>query len=94
VAHRLLQNDWKNTLVICVLASMNMANLASKTMEVEIFLKALATRHRLMILCEFDKGERSVSAIQDVIGLSQSSCLSTLRGYARTTWQQRGGNPK
>ena len=36
-------------------------------------LKAVANRNRLVILCELLKGERSVSALQDAIGLSQSA---------------------
>lgn len=52
---------------------MNLENLAPKALEAETFLKAIANRHRLMILCELHKGERSVTALQDAIGLSQSS---------------------
>jgi ArsR family transcriptional regulator, virulence genes transcriptional regulator len=36
-------------------------------------LKAVANRNRLVILCELLKGERSVSALQIAIGLSQSA---------------------
>ena len=36
-------------------------------------LKAVANRNRLVILCELLKGERSVSALQGAIGLSQSA---------------------
>ena len=52
---------------------MNLQELAPKAIEAETFLKALANRHRLMILCELHKGERSVTALQQGIGLSQSS---------------------
>jgi DNA-binding transcriptional ArsR family regulator len=52
---------------------MNLEELAPKAAEAETFLKALANRQRLMILCELHKGERSVSAIQSAIGLSQSA---------------------
>jgi len=51
---------------------MNIQNLASKAGAAEGFLKALANRHRLMILCELHEGERSVSALQNAIGLTQS----------------------
>jgi len=47
--------------------------LAPKAAQAESFLKALANRHRLMILCELHKGELSVSAMQDAVGLSQSA---------------------
>ena len=52
---------------------MDLKNLAPKAQKAEVFLKALANRHRLMILCELHKGERSVSALQEAIQLSQSS---------------------
>lgn len=52
---------------------MNVADLAPKAEQAESFLKALANRHRLMVLCELHKGELSVTALQQAIGLSQSS---------------------
>jgi len=52
---------------------MNLSELAPKAVQAETFLKALANRHRLMILCELHKGERSVTALQQALGLSQSS---------------------
>ncbi len=50
-----------------------MQRLAPKAQEAESFLKALANRHRLMILCELHEGEASVSALQQAVGLAQSS---------------------
>jgi DNA-binding transcriptional ArsR family regulator len=47
--------------------------LITKTTEVEFFLKALANRHRLMILCELHKSERCVTDLQNAVGLSQSA---------------------
>jgi len=55
------------------LARMNLEKLAPKAMQAENFLKAMANRHRLMILCELYKGETGVSALQRALGLSQSS---------------------
>ena len=52
---------------------MDLHELAPRAAEAEAFLKAMANRHRLMIMCELHKGERSVTAIQQAIGLSQSS---------------------
>lgn len=52
---------------------MDLQELAPKAAQAESFLKALANRHRLMILCELHKGELSVSAIQQALQLSQSS---------------------
>jgi DNA-binding transcriptional ArsR family regulator len=51
----------------------NPVELASKAAEAEAFLKSLANRHRLMVLCELHKGERSVTMLQEAVGLSQSS---------------------
>lgn len=54
---------------------MNIKSLAlvPKAAEAESFLKALANRHRLMVLCELHKGEHSVTKLQETVGLSQSS---------------------
>lgn len=53
--------------------NVNPIELVSKAAEAESFLKAIASRHRLMILCELHNGERSVTKLQEAIGLSQSS---------------------
>ena len=52
---------------------MNLDDLAPKAAEAEAFLKAFANRHRLMILCELQGAEKSVTTLQDAVGLSQSS---------------------
>ncbi len=52
---------------------MQVEKLVSQAGKAEEFLKALANRHRLMILCELHKGERSVGALQESVGLSQSA---------------------
>jgi DNA-binding transcriptional ArsR family regulator len=52
---------------------MNLLELAPQAEKAETFLKALANRHRLMILCELLGGERTVTALQERVGLSQSS---------------------
>jgi ArsR family transcriptional regulator, virulence genes transcriptional regulator len=52
---------------------MDSAKLLAKAAEAEGFLKAMANRHRLMILCELQKGELSVTELQKALGLSQSS---------------------
>ncbi len=61
---------------------MNLEELQSKAGAAEAMLKAVANRNRLVILCELLKGERSVSALQGAIGLSQpalSQHLARLR---------------
>jgi len=61
---------------------MNMQALKSSSGEAAALLKALANSHRLMILCELKSGERSVSALEKVVPLTQSALsqhLSKLR---------------
>jgi DNA-binding transcriptional ArsR family regulator len=53
--------------------SIDVDGLASKAEVAERFLKALASSHRLMILCELHKGETSVTPLQQAVGMSQSS---------------------
>lgn len=52
---------------------MNLQEMRTKAGAAETLLKAVANRHRLMILCELNNGERSVNALQKAIGLSQSA---------------------
>ena len=52
---------------------MNIQDLEANSEAAAEFLKALANRHRLMILCELHNGERSVSALEAVVPLSQSA---------------------
>ena len=46
-------------------------------------LKAVANGRRLSILCELSEGERSVSRLQDVIGISQSALSQHLARQRR-----------
>lgn len=62
---------------------MKMAELIEQAGEAEAFLKALANRHRLMILCALHRGEICVGDLQQEVGLSQSALsqhLARLRG--------------
>ena len=52
---------------------MNLAKLTKNAVFAETFLKAIANRHRLLILCELHKGERSVTKLLESLDLSQSS---------------------
>lgn len=52
---------------------MNMQALKSNSEEAADLLKAFSNRYRLMILCELNSGERSVSALEAVVPLSQSA---------------------
>ncbi len=62
---------------------MKLENLQLKAGEAERLLKAMASRPRLMILCELLKGERTVTALHELVGLSMSAMsqhLARLRG--------------
>jgi DNA-binding transcriptional ArsR family regulator len=48
------------------------------------FLKILANDRRLMILCELLKGERSVSELEEIVGLSQSALSQHLARLRRS----------
>jgi DNA-binding transcriptional ArsR family regulator len=52
---------------------MNIEKLLPNAEKAEAFLKALASKHRLMVLCELHHGERSVGALVEAVGLSQSA---------------------
>lgn len=45
-------------------------DMASHAVEL---LKAMANEWRLMILCQLSEGEKTVSELQDILGLSQSA---------------------
>jgi ArsR family transcriptional regulator len=47
--------------------------LNAKAAEAARLLMALANEHRLAILCELVQGERSVGALVDAVGLTQSA---------------------
>jgi DNA-binding transcriptional ArsR family regulator len=52
---------------------MNINAMHAKAGVAAEFLRNLANPRRLMILCELLKGERSVGALEPVVGLSQSA---------------------
>ena len=44
-----------------------------QAVEVANILRALANERRLMILCQLSEGEKTVSELQELLGLSQSA---------------------
>jgi ArsR family transcriptional regulator len=52
---------------------MNMQELTRRSADVADLLKVMSNSHRLLILCELNNGECSVSALEGVVGLSQSA---------------------
>jgi len=74
--------------------SMNMIELQSKAAAVEALLKSVGNRNRLIVLCELSKGERSVGALRQALGLNQpalSQHLARLRldGVVATRREQQ-----
>jgi len=52
---------------------MNIEQLKSRAGAAEKLLKAMASQPRLMILCELLKGEQTVTALHQAVGLSMSA---------------------
>ena len=52
---------------------MNIQELGERSTEAATLLKALANPARLRVLCELHHGERSVTALETAVGLSQSA---------------------
>lgn len=52
---------------------MNIRSIKSDSARASAFLRAVANANRLMILCELKDGERSVSALESVVPLTQSA---------------------
>ena len=52
---------------------MNLDDLKQNAGAAEQLLKAMASRPRLMILCELLKGERTVTALHQAVGLRMSA---------------------
>ena len=64
---------------------MKLEELQIRAGAAEKLLKAMASRPRLMILCELSKGERTVTELSDAAGVSMSAMsqhLARLRGDA------------
>lgn len=51
----------------------NLDKLEKSARQAAILLKSMANAHRLKILCQLAEGEKSVGALEGVIGLSQSA---------------------
>jgi DNA-binding transcriptional ArsR family regulator len=52
---------------------MNIEEIKARAGEAADFLKSMANRCRLIVLCELLKGERTVGELEAVAGLSQSA---------------------
>lgn len=52
---------------------MNIKSLTEKSVEASRLLAMLSNPHRLRLLCALQEAERSVSALEAIVGLSQSA---------------------
>jgi DNA-binding transcriptional ArsR family regulator len=67
---------------------MNIRSIKTDSARAAAFLKAVSNANRLMILCELKHGERSVSALEKVVPLTQSALsqhLAKLRAESLVT---------
>ncbi len=70
-----------------------MAELHDMAAHAVELLKAMANEWRLMILCQLSEGEKTVSELQDILGLSQSALsqhLAVLRRERIVRVAERG----
>lgn len=69
------------------------AALEASAAEAEAFLRSLASRHRLMILCRLVDGETSVGEMLQTLGLNQSNLsrhLALLRDEGLVATRREG----
>lgn len=55
------------------LNTIDLTRFQASAQQAARMLKALSNERRLMILCQLNDGERSVGALQPLVGLSQSA---------------------
>ena len=54
-------------------SALDPVTMETRAAEAEAFLRSLASRHRLMILCRLTEGESSVGELVRCLGLTQSN---------------------
>lgn len=62
---------------------MQLQKLQENARRASTLLKAMSNQHRLMILCQLTNGEKCVSELEKVIGLSQSALSQHLARLRR-----------
>lgn len=73
--------------------SVDLQNLQSRADRVCDLLKALSNRVRLMLACQLAEGEKSVSELQEFVGISQSAVsqhLALLRQHHLVSTRREG----
>lgn len=82
----------------------NLEKMRHQAAAAEEMLKALANRHRLMILCQLNSGENSVGDLADMLGVRDSTVsqhlallrkdgLVTTRRDGQTIWYALASEP-
>jgi len=59
--------------------------IQDNALRASTLLKAMSNQHRLMILCQLVPGEKCVSDLEEIIGLSQSALSQHLARLRRDT---------
>ncbi|HVI52119.1 MAG TPA: metalloregulator ArsR/SmtB family transcription factor [Candidatus Sulfotelmatobacter sp.] len=62
---------------------LELEKLQEKAQRASLLLKAMSNEHRLLILCQLLKGERSVGELERIVGLSQSALSQHLARLRR-----------
>lgn len=72
-------------------SELSMQEMNKNADQAASFLKGLANRHRLLILCQLAEGEKSVSELIDATGIAQTSMsqhLSKLKSENIVTFRR------
>jgi DNA-binding transcriptional ArsR family regulator len=64
-------------------ASEHLEKMHDNAFRASALLKAMSNQHRLMILCQLAPGEKCVSELEEIIGLSQSALSQHLARLRR-----------
>lgn len=63
--------------------TLDLEQMQQNARRASTLLKALSNEHRLMVLCQLSKGEKSVGELERLIGLSQSALSQHLARLRR-----------
>lgn len=67
------------------MVSERLKTIQANALRASTLLKAMSNQHRLMILCQLVPGEKCVSDLEEIIGLSQSALSQHLARLRRDT---------
>ncbi len=65
------------------MAQLDLNKLHENARRASVLLKAMSNQHRLLILCQLSTGEKCVSELEQIIGLSQSALSQHLARLRR-----------